>query len=203
VQYYLRCGIVPTYYKVSCIDCINFLVSKLIRVEQFRKIIRTNRTYSKLIIIRVYTELDNHFIFIAYLFDITFSLYYSISISDSQYIDYLLSRVILFNIYLRYYNLSAHCQFLLTGDSFYRLSGHLSYEPLHATWIFMSQRVSLVKPCPSKLGHYTEKCFIVTVHLNYCILAILFGSFRKVKTQKRLGIVIANHNNICHSYSRK
>jgi hypothetical protein len=53
VQYYLRSGIVSSYYKVSRTDYIKFRVSKLIRVEQFRMIIWTYRTNSKFIIIRV------------------------------------------------------------------------------------------------------------------------------------------------------
>ena len=56
VQYWLRCGIVCSYYKVSRIDWINFLYSKLIRVKHFRNIIRMIWSNSKFIFIRVYTR---------------------------------------------------------------------------------------------------------------------------------------------------
>jgi len=44
----------------------------------------------------------------------------------------------------------AHCQYLLTGGSFYRLSGYQCYEPL-TLLIFMSHRVSLVKSSPRQI----------------------------------------------------
>jgi hypothetical protein len=54
-------------------------------------------------------------------------------------------------ICLSYYTLPAYCYFSLTLSSFYRLLGHLSYEPIHVTCIFMSKSVSLVKPSPLRL----------------------------------------------------
>jgi len=36
----------------------------------------------------------------------------------------------------------------------------------------------------------TGKYFVVIAHLNYCILAIVFGFFRKARTQKRLGLLL-------------
>ena len=45
VRYWLRCGIASSYYKVSRVDWINFLYSKLIRVKGFRHIIR--KTWDK------------------------------------------------------------------------------------------------------------------------------------------------------------
>jgi hypothetical protein len=53
-QYKWRCVIVLWYYKLSRTDCIQFRVSKLIRMEQFRIIIWTYKTNSKFIIIRVF-----------------------------------------------------------------------------------------------------------------------------------------------------
>ena len=84
-------------------------------------------------------------------------LYYSIIIINLQYIDCLQSSVILVS-YLSpvLHPYIAHCQYLLTGGSFLPFKRISTSRTPHATCIFMSHRISQVKPSPLQIRalHY-------------------------------------------------